>query len=191
MGIRPRGRKVVTIETQRSGLRCKKCSAAFFAELPVGVPIKVWTAAIQCTRCPACNAGYKHLGFGMSLSEDEDRSRRNEGGTIEQRANDWLLNGETGLSSETICRFMLGKHNADPSHPYDPSDLRRCILLLDRIPEWQPRMAEMQAVPGWERLALEWERVVSLLREECPDFKGSAPKTYDLIKQLTEYRDAA
>ena len=49
----------------------------------------------------------------------------------------WLIEGERGLSSEAIARTALSGRPSGftESWPYDPSDLRRCLLLLEQAPE--------------------------------------------------------
>ena len=64
--------------------------------------------------------------------------------TIEQRALQWALGDDTGTSSITLARYMLGmppaRYNAAP---HDVHDRRRCIDLLKLIPEWLPRLDEL------------------------------------------------
>ena len=45
-------------------------------------------------------------------------------------------------------------------------------------------MAEMSAVPGWERLAGAWPELTAIYLEELPT--GNAPKLYARIKELTD-----
>ena len=49
----------------------------------------------------------------------------------------WLALGERGISSEAIALTALGVHpiGHDASWPHDPGDLRRCLLLLEEVPE--------------------------------------------------------
>lgn len=65
---------------------------------------------------------------------------------IERRAMDWLLNGNTGSSSKTLCAHMLGlrieKDNSRTA-PADGADRFRCVELLMLIPEWVERLDEM------------------------------------------------
>jgi hypothetical protein len=113
-------------------------------------------------------------------------------GTVEQRAQRWLADGRTGISSETICRFMRrglgaavsGAGNWGPRPPQDPSDFGRCRQLLDLIPEWRERMAEMAAVPGWERIAPAWAELDALWDEESKRADDKAPKLYRRIQEL-------
>lgn len=65
---------------------------------------------------------------------------------IEQRALFWLLSGDTGISSESLCSHMLGVPKAGRfgmQPPSDADDRGRCIRLLELIPEWIKRLPEM------------------------------------------------
>lgn len=58
---------------------------------------------------------------------------------MEKKLLNWMLTGETGLSSKAMARaFMDLKGRTD--HPYDPDDLNRCLLLLDAVPEARQHM---------------------------------------------------
>lgn len=68
------------------------------------------------------------------------------GETVEYRALFWVLTGDTGTSSKAIAKHMLniaieGMFGFQP--PSDGSDRRRCIKLLELVPEWLPRLNEM------------------------------------------------
>ncbi|HBO7075364.1 TPA: hypothetical protein L6A17_10840 [Pseudomonas aeruginosa] len=73
-------------------------------------------------------------------------------------------------------------------HPHDPDDLNRCLLLLDLIPEWKPRMREMaQHSPEWAALASSWEKLANLFLSEAGlDWQRSseAPETYAAMRLL-------
>lgn len=69
--------------------------------------------------------------------------------SIERRAFEWLLGGDTGISSETLAAHMLGVEKAGPfgkQAPSDAADRGRCIRLLKHIPEWVPRLDELKAL---------------------------------------------
>lgn len=103
---------------------------------------------------------------------------------------EWLLHGETGVSSKTIVSIITG-HMLDQhqSEPYDPSDFRRCELLLRRVPSLRAGLGTMRNVsPWWSYLVDNWDRIVETAEGEIPGCfdggrpRGSAPKTYALIK---------
>lgn len=111
--------------------------------------------------------------------------------SVAERAAAWILNGRVGQSSRAIYCHMIGAVDKyGYNYPSDPDDLNRCLLLLDLIPEWAPRMAEM-SVHGnvWAALAGRWGELTELFLEEVGLnwSKGhdlSATKTYALMKQL-------
>src|SRR5690606_32854600 len=85
---------------------------------------------------------------------------------------EWLASGERGLSSEAIVERLTGKRvTRYPSlrmgYPHDPSDLRRCMELLDAYPLARlafPSMAEVS--PVWAALVAVWDELEATLREE-------------------------
>lgn len=68
------------------------------------------------------------------------------GKSVEVRALFWALIGESGTSSKALAKHMTG-FGAEGAFgfmpPSDSSDRRRCIRLLELIPEWLPRLKEM------------------------------------------------
>lgn len=106
---------------------------------------------------------------------------------IEERARNWIVNGRVGLSSKAIWSHMMGADSAG-HFPHDPADLNRCLLLLDLIPEWKPRMGEMAAHgPVWARLSARWGEIEACFLDEAGldgSKSGKAPKTYRLMKEV-------
>lgn len=103
---------------------------------------------------------------------------------------DWLANGERGMSSETIVAAVTGQSVGkfgNTHHPYDPTDLNRCMKLLDAYP--LTRLVFKDAVRGlsdtWARMADRWDEMEGLLREEMATrTDNTAPKTYALMREL-------
>ena len=111
---------------------------------------------------------------------------------VSQDANNWLKQGERGLSSETIFSTMTGVNvTARSCHPSDPADFRRCEMLLRSVPDFREKMEQMRILsPVWQGLVEHWQEIVDLMESEVPGVfndrwtKGSAPKTYDLMKSI-------
>ena len=101
----------------------------------------------------------------------------------------WLRDGFVGSSSRAIHDHMLGLGNGSLDHPHDPDDLNRCLLLLELIPEWTPRMPEMSAVSTeWSALADRWSEITAcFLAEAGLDWckSDSAEETYKLMASIT------
>lgn len=130
--------------------------------------------------------------------------QRLEAGALQEQANAnpgmseaavrWLAHGERGVSSETIFTRLtgvnaLGTRSSRGDHPYDPSDFRRCRLLLEQVPELVPllpKMAEMS--PKWANLIQAWDEICKAMDLESPDWREpgngqAAPTAYQLIKK--------
>jgi len=85
----------------------------------------------------------------------------------------------TGLSSQAI-------HGNGNHHPWDPSDLLRCVrycsgyLTTEQLRE---RMAGRSI--EWDRLLPEWDNLTALLAQEMRDrTDGTAPLTYRAMKRV-------
>lgn len=115
-----------------------------------------------------------------------------------ERLGAWLNSRDTGLSSEAIFHFMTLAVPPE-HHPHDPADLGRCLRLLERFPEWKPRMPELAAHdPFWAALLDCWGEIVSSFTQEAggsiPEKYASwrAPKTYELMRHILDgVRDRA
>lgn len=100
---------------------------------------------------------------------------------ISESVNRWLKTGERGTSSETIVEVMTGLNLTGQRrrHPSDPSDFNRCVMLLAAVPDFKPRMHEMNAVSTqWAALVEHWAELVDLL------YTGNWDKLYDEMKRL-------
>lgn len=98
----------------------------------------------------------------------------------------WLVSGDTGMSSKAIFDFMRTGTKGGWT-PSDPSDLGRCLRLLERFPEWRERMPEMaNCSPKWARMMPYWDALeTSLLREVGGlHTDGSAPETFQMMKAI-------
>ena len=105
----------------------------------------------------------------------------------------WLATGERGISSNAIALTTLGMHPTghDAWWPVDPADLRRCLLLLEEVPETRedglPVLAKR--CRKWAALVKVWDRLSETLRSEIGETLppgGSAPKTYALMQEALD-----
>lgn len=108
----------------------------------------------------------------------------------------WIAHGERGLSSEAIVRRLTGVHLSGrywsgTDHPADPSDFRRCEMLLRQVPLARLTFPLMRDVsPVWARFVDAWDDLVALAEEECPGiFDGeprgrSAPRLYERMQEI-------
>jgi hypothetical protein len=96
--------------------------------------------------------------------------------SIHERAIEWLLGDDTGMSSKSLCAFMLGNTMRFGYPPSDSFDRGRCIRLLDLIPEWWSRLDELDNLPAKSSLVFShdgarennnsWHIQIPKIREE-------------------------
>ena len=105
----------------------------------------------------------------------------------------WLAVGERGISSNAIALATLGLQPTghDARWPLDPADLRRCLLLLDAVPETREGglLVLAKRCPRWAALAKVWDRLSETLRSEIGEAlppRGSAPRTYALMQEALD-----
>jgi hypothetical protein len=109
-----------------------------------------------------------------------------------ERVNTWIVSADVGQSSKTIWAAMLGLDQGEDgiNHPHDPSDLGRCLRLLELMPEWKPRLPELAALdPCWHALVEHWDDLASSMEDEVGIAweKGkSAPATYALMRAVID-----
>lgn len=110
----------------------------------------------------------------------------------------WLANGDTGLSSKAIAFHLSGiriKNRYDrKSHPADPADFKRCLALIEYIPELGGiKMACCTLSPEWDAVMCNWQELERMLAVEIGwtkelawkhDYSKPAPKTYKRMKSL-------
>ena len=83
---------------------------------------------------------------------------------------EWFMTGECGMSSEALAFETLGANvrGRKLAYPGDPSDLRRCVQLAERVPSvltvGLPRLAAKSW--QWRAIAENWDVLVRTLERE-------------------------
>jgi hypothetical protein len=152
-------------------VHCRTCKHEW---APVLLPIEVGIMAtiLKSTRCPSCGSASKDHALGRT-------PRRTPPGD----AHAWLHGGDTGMSSETIWRVLMGETPRHPRTPSDPSDFGRCYRLLRLMPGWRQRLGEVAAVyREWTALVAAWDELTAIYEEELPS--GQCPRLYARMKEL-------
>ncbi len=119
------------------------------------------------------------------------------GAGLSEPAIEWLAFGDHGLSSHAIFRHLTGINLGAPlsSHdakatPSDPSDLACCRRLLEQVPEFQARLAELSSIsPAWRKLMAQWEALCASMDREQPSWRergGSMPATRAMMRALND-----
>lgn len=109
----------------------------------------------------------------------------------QQSTLEWLANGETGLSSETMAFWLgFGIKKKDSGHPHDPDDFDRCLRLLKKVPSFRLQLHRMAKLSkAWRKLVARWDEIERQHIEEVGLgwTKGrSAPLTYTLMKTVLD-----
>jgi hypothetical protein len=108
---------------------------------------------------------------------------------IPESAQEWLLKGDRGISSETIFGAITGLWiNNYKYPPADPSDFYRCSKLLKAVPEWKSELSKVAKLSEtWKKVIDNWEKLSELLEEQIEwRDKGISASNgmYDFMKQL-------
>ena len=102
----------------------------------------------------------------------------------------WLATGRVGSSSKCMAMWLAFGERADPCAPADPSDLDRCLKLLEKAPGLRPMLPTMAEVSkDWAALVPRWDEVeASHLAEVGLGWTkaNSAPKTYALMRSILD-----
>ena len=96
--------------------------------------------------------------------------------SAKERANWWIMNGERGMSSETMWSCFMNQKGFRVSYPYDPDDFSRCYKLLQVIPEWKHRINELKPLcQQWSNLVDNWDKLTEMyernVKEEWKNYK--------------------
>jgi len=122
---------------------------------------------------------------------------KDSGLALDEACIEWLALGERGLSADTIFSRVTGlelmaSRNREDSVPSDPSDLRRCMLLLESCQTVASGFTQtLKSHPQWQALVARWSELVAVFEQESPEWrdpnaKWSAPRTHALIKAITK-----
>lgn len=100
---------------------------------------------------------------------------------------EWLANGETGLSSLSMCSVLMGAEPKRLHYPLDPSDFDRCIKFLRLLNPAQEmalmvKLAKMDK--HWNVILNNLPELKKLYYEECVGNYWNAPKLYKLMQQI-------
>lgn len=101
----------------------------------------------------------------------------------------WQTTGNVGVSSATMASIALGLdkpfYGRNFDAPHDPSDMLRCMKLLEAIPEIRDHFpAIAKRVPTFKGIIKQWDELVEVMNRECVGDRWRAPDAYNLIKKL-------
>ncbi|AZZ98261.1 hypothetical protein [Pseudoalteromonas sp. R3] len=109
----------------------------------------------------------------------------------EQRFLNWLATGRTGYSSEYMGFKLLGYNKKRVSHPSDPGDFNRCLVMLQEV--FNGDKSQLHKLAGssayWDALLPKWNDIEQTFLDEAGYnwSKGTkAPKTYNLLRTILD-----
>lgn len=131
-----------------------------------------------CTKCGT----YGNINFPIEINEMSKKTKEFENThadckqtwteptpdmtkSIQERAEWWLINGETGASSKAMLNCMLGNvYRVD--YPRDPDDFKRCYKLLEVIPEWKSQLDRLKSMStAWAKLVDNWDKLTQMYEQ--------------------------
>jgi hypothetical protein len=92
-----------------------------------------------------------------------------------------------GESSLTLLAVYCNIDKDQPTTPYDPTDFKRCVHLIECLgltlqEEKELLHKTMQVYPMWTPFVKNWGKLMSIYYEE----RNSAPKLYEALRKLRE-----
>jgi len=100
---------------------------------------------------------------------------------------EWLMGGDTGISSKTILSAMTGTPMTGgfgPDIPGDGVDFGRCYRLLKLFPEWRANLSKVSdAYPQWTPLVREWDSLEKAYEEDLGKRHGK-DSCYAMLRAL-------
>ncbi|WP_449556871.1 hypothetical protein [Huaxiibacter chinensis] len=101
----------------------------------------------------------------------------------------WQASGDVGVSSATMASIALGLdkpiYGSHFGAPHDPSDMLRCMKLVEAIPEIRNHFPAISSrVPAFKGIIDGWDDLVFVMNRECVGPRWSAPDAYKMIQQL-------
>lgn len=175
----------MTAERTPQHVQCLECQHRWVAAyLPMEVGAFARLVKGMC--CPMCAA----TSDKVAMREANDIPAVTSGVNLSEALRRWLGSGERGISSNCIVEHLtgvpaLGSRSAFGHHPHDGDDLRRCMLLLEAVPELRSEMPRMaSASKEWAALVPHWEELIDLLKRELKREPGTCGRTYQRMRQL-------
>lgn len=100
----------------------------------------------------------------------------------------WLREGRVGASSYTLCVHLTGvedpRRENEDDNPWDPSDLNRCVMFFQAVPQARARIDQMAAVsPEWAALVPAWDELEGLLAQQQA---GGESQLYERMRELLD-----
>lgn len=104
----------------------------------------------------------------------------------QRQLGNWFLNGDTGVSSETMAAIALGatkRGNGRMDAPHDPADFGRCYRLVKAVPEIRAHFPRIgRKCKTFTGILHHWDALVKIYERDKPT--GESHELYRRIKEL-------
>ena len=87
-----------------------------------------------------------------------------------KRIGTWLIRGNTGQSSLSLCAIYFGTDERSLNYPYDLGDFDRCIGFLNLLTKEEEKFVLRKAAllnEDWARIYSSWEELMILYHENA------------------------
>jgi len=132
---------------------------------------------------------------------DVTLTQRSRTDTTPQGPLEWVISGDTGISSTVIWAVMMDVRvdvMRSPSVPHDPPDFGRCYRLLQLMPGWRTQMHKVtDRCPRWQPFVEHWgelEEMYEACLGESSRYEGGTEasramyqRMQELLKQSRDY----
>lgn len=98
----------------------------------------------------------------------------------------WLGHGQVGVSSKAMLLAAMGHPpcEQDRGLPLDAGDFRRCMWMLESVPEVRDHFDAVAAMsPEWGRLIARWAEVEAVFNRESDGMKEMS-KTNAILREI-------
>lgn len=169
-----------TVAELDANLRLSCVNSVSKIESNKGYVVRVLPFMVAGTQDKNNNAGNKNPARAKPFRED-----------VMKTQNEWIINGETGISSKTMWAAINGvtlkgveyPKNINFDVPYDPSDFNRCLKYVEDTGITKEQLQTVKEVfPWWAPFIDNWEKIVEIFKSEL--HLRSMHKTFDYIQEL-------
>ncbi|WP_112933168.1 hypothetical protein [Escherichia coli] len=96
-----------------------------------------------------------------------------------------LQDSRGGSLASIACGLKKNIYGHHFGAPHDAADFRRCVALVEQIPEIRDSFNKVaKRVPAFKGILNEWDSLVALLKSEMKIHGNKAPETYRRISEL-------
>lgn len=113
--------------------------------------------------------------------------------TMQAKIGDWLLNGNTGVSSKTMAAMALGSNTNSGDVPHDTGDFSRCVKLVHAVPQvlealkMRIHIEGTLPVPKFVPLIAHWDKLLELYKAVWGEnFDKKLP--YDELRKMPAFK---